>query len=110
MKKFVHDGCIKYYDDLDYKKLNQFKKNDVDVDKIVKFWEKLFKNETTKFSERVGTTDEELFSVVYHKLVHSPALESILQNEQAYATAAGAIAEKKAKQIFALSERSNLFY
>lgn len=30
------------------------------------------------------TDDSELFSTVYHKLVHSPALETILKVEHAY--------------------------
>lgn len=105
LKKFVERESVKYYDEIAGKKLDEFKKDNFDVDSVVKFWEKLFKNETVEYSEPVGTTDEELFSVVYHKLVHSSALESILQNEQAYATAAGAIAKKRTTQISALSEQ-----
>lgn len=71
----------------------------------MKDWEKLFKNETAEFADPVGTTDEELFSVVYHKLVHSPALETILQKEQTYATVAGAIADKRTKEIADLYKR-----
>lgn len=107
LKKFVNDETIKFYDDIADKDIEESKNPNFDIDEIVKSWEKLFRNETVEYSEPVGTTDEELFSTVYHKLVHSPALETILQEEQAYATSAGAAAAKRSQQISKLSKKQS---
>lgn len=106
LKKFVDCETSKYYDDLATERIEAAKEGSLDVDDVVKFWELAFKNEYVEYAEPVATTDEELFSVVYHKLVHSPALETILQAEQAYAETARTVANKRTEQIAALSERS----
>lgn len=38
-----------------------------------------------EFAEQKGTSDEEVFAAAYHKLVHSPACETILSVEHSYA-------------------------
>lgn len=67
------------------KLLNQLKNSEINVEGIVKGWEKLFKENVMEFAEQKGTSDEEVFAAAYHKLVHSPALETILQVENSYA-------------------------
>lgn len=109
MKQFVDEETVKYYDRIAEKDLQEFQSDNVDIDELVKFWEKLFKNETVEYSEPVGTTDEELFSTVYHKLVHSPALESILQEEHAYALTSGSAEAKRKKHLSELAEKQVLF-
>lgn len=57
---------------------------DLDVEDIIKNWEKIYKQRTVEYAEPLGTTDEELFAAAYHRLVHSPSLEPILQAEHKY--------------------------
>ncbi|KAJ1527639.1 hypothetical protein ONE63_007601 [Megalurothrips usitatus] len=38
-------------------------------------------HETEEYAEPRGSTDTEFFATVYHKLVHSPVLETMLQVE-----------------------------
>lgn len=55
--------------------------------------------------ERRCASDEELFSIAYHKLVHSPALDTMLQLEYMYALTVRQRADENDVQIANLSER-----
>jgi len=61
--------------------------------------------ETVEYAEPHGATDEELFSTVYHKLVHSPALETMLQVEHSYALAVRELMAQKDEQVAALTQK-----
>uniref|UniRef100_A0A0C9RB08 CL004_0 protein n=1 Tax=Fopius arisanus TaxID=64838 RepID=A0A0C9RB08_9HYME len=73
-----------YYDDRDDKLIDAAINGKLDVERIVKDWEKAYKTKTVEYAEPIGTTDEELFAAAYHRLVHSPSLEPILQAEHKY--------------------------
>lgn len=60
------------------------KNSTLDVEEIIKSWEKVFKEEIFEYSDRRCATDEELFAMAYHKLVHSPVLETMLKLEHNY--------------------------
>lgn len=61
--------------------------------------------ETVEYTEPHGATDEELFSTVYHKLVHSPALETMLQVEHSYALAVRELTGQRDEQLAALTQK-----
>ncbi|XP_026734305.1 protein C12orf4 homolog [Trichoplusia ni] len=85
LAKFVSEETKNFHNDRDMKLLNKLKNSEINVEGIVKGWEKLFKEHVMEFAEQKGTSDEEVFAAAYHKLVHSPALETILQVENSYA-------------------------
>ncbi|XP_047035896.1 protein C12orf4 homolog [Helicoverpa zea] len=85
LAKFVAEETKNFHNERDRKLLNQLKNSEINVEGIVKGWEKLFKDNVMEFAEQKGTSDEEVFAAAYHKLVHSPALETILQVENSYA-------------------------
>ncbi|GBP28789.1 Protein C12orf4 homolog [Eumeta japonica] len=85
LAKFVSKETKTFHNDRDEKLLNQLKNGEINVDGIVKSWEKLFKENVIEYAEQKGTSDEEVFAAAYHKLVHSPALNTILQVESSYA-------------------------
>ncbi|CAG4945248.1 unnamed protein product [Parnassius apollo] len=82
---FVSEETKDFHNKRDEKLLNQLKNSELNVEGIVKNWEKLFKENVVEFAEQKGTSDEEVFAAAYHKLVHSPALDTILQVENSYA-------------------------
>ncbi|XP_072936282.1 FERRY endosomal RAB5 effector complex subunit 3 [Epargyreus clarus] len=82
---FIADETKNFHNERDEKLLNQLKNSEINVEGIVKNWERLFKENVVEFAEQKGTSDEEVFAAAYHKLVHSPALETILQVESSYA-------------------------
>ncbi|XP_041973754.1 protein C12orf4 homolog [Aricia agestis] len=85
LANFVSEETKNYHNERDAKLLDQLKNSEINVDGVVKNWEKLFKENVVEFAEQKGTSDEEVFAAAYHKLVHSPALETILQVESSYA-------------------------
>lgn len=85
LAQFVAEETKNFHNERDKKLLNQLKNSEINVEGIIKNWEKLFKDNVMEFAEQKGTSDEEVFAAAYHKLVHSPALETILQVENSYA-------------------------
>jgi len=105
LKKFVSDETTRAFDQLAEEDIKSFKDGTLNVDDVVKFWDTAFRSEHVEYAEQAGQSDEELFSVVYHKLVHSPALETILQAEQVFAETARTAAKRRTGKIATLSER-----
>lgn len=56
-------------------------------------------------NEKPMTDDIELFSTVYHKLVHSPALETILQVENSYSLETQEIIQARDQDLAELSTK-----
>lgn len=81
------------------------KNSELNVEGIVKNWEKMFKENVMEFAEQKGTSDEEVFAAAYHKLVHSPALETILQVENSYAKTVMNTLKNKELDIKQLTQR-----
>lgn len=73
-----------YYDERDDKLIESATTGNIEIEKIIKAWEKVYKEKTAEYAEPIGTTDEELFAAAYHRLVHSPSLEPILHAEHKY--------------------------
>ncbi|XP_066591959.1 FERRY endosomal RAB5 effector complex subunit 3 [Prorops nasuta] len=75
---------LDYYDKNTEKLIDAAKSGDLDIEEIIKAWEKIYKQKTVEYADPIGTTDEELFAAAYHKLIHSPSLEPILQAEHKF--------------------------
>ncbi|XP_069673035.1 FERRY endosomal RAB5 effector complex subunit 3 isoform X2 [Periplaneta americana] len=105
LDEFVKKETMKYYDDVSEKLIQNAKDGEIDVDEIIKTWEKTFKEETVEYADPHGATDEELFSTVYHRLVHSPALETMLQVEHSYALAVRELTGQRDEQVTALTQK-----
>ncbi|CAK9819118.1 Protein C12orf4 homolog [Anthophora plagiata] len=75
---------LEFYDEKAEKALENAKSGNTDIEEIIKNWEKNYKQKTVEYADPIGTTDEELFAAAYHRLVHSPSLEPILQAEHKF--------------------------
>lgn len=60
-----------------------------------------------EYADRRCASDEELFATAYHKMVHSPALETMLQVEHMYSKTVRQKTQEKNANIQMLSERCN---
>lgn len=58
-----------------------------------------------EYAEQKGTSDEEVFANAYHKLVHSPALETILQVESSYANTVEETLKNRDEDIQKITQR-----
>ncbi|CAH0720983.1 unnamed protein product, partial [Brenthis ino] len=105
LAQFVSEETKTFHNERDAKLLDQLKNNELNVDGIVKNWEKLFKENVVDFAEQKGSSDEEVFAAAYHKLVHSPALETIMQVESAYAKTVMDMLKNRDEDIEKLTKR-----
>ncbi|XP_026754059.1 protein C12orf4 homolog [Galleria mellonella] len=105
LAEFVAVETKNFHNDRDEKLLDQLKNSEINVEGIIKSWEKLFKENVMEFAEQKGTSDEEVFAAAYHKLVHSPALETILQVENSYAHTVMNMLKNRDEDIEKLTQR-----
>ena len=80
----IKELTLQFYNEKAEKALANAKSGNLDIEDIIKNWEKIYKQKTVDYADPIGTTDEELFAAAYHRLVHSPSLEPILQAEHKY--------------------------
>ncbi|KAK9891392.1 hypothetical protein WA026_014633 [Henosepilachna vigintioctopunctata] len=102
---FIEEKERQFYDTYLEDEISRAKKDPEFLEDLTKQWEKLFKEETAEFADKKCTSDEELFASAYHKLVHSPALETILSVEHLYAKAVRRRTDQKDAFIQDLSEK-----
>ncbi|XP_045533252.1 protein C12orf4 homolog [Pieris brassicae] len=105
LAEFIAEETKNYHNERDEKLLNQLKNGELNIEGIIKGWEKNFKENVLEFAEQKGSSDEEVFATAYHKLVHSPALETILQVESSYAKTVMNMIQNRDKDIKNLTER-----
>ena len=84
LESSIKEWTLRFHDQKAEKLLDSAKQGALDVEEIIKSWEKIYKEKTAEYAEPMGTTDEELFAAAYHRLVHSPSLEPILQAEHKF--------------------------
>lgn len=107
IKAFIDERTKEYYKELSNKIVQKAKEHDVNIDEVTKEWEKAMREEMVEFGEKRCASDEELFATAYHKLVHSPALETMLQLEHMYSKTVRQKTEEKNTFIKQLSERQS---
>ncbi|CAG9822983.1 unnamed protein product [Phaedon cochleariae] len=83
---------------------NKIKMN---LEDIIKEWETVMHDEIAEYAEHRVASDEELFATAYHKMVHSPALETMLQLEHMYSRTVGQKTDEKKRLVQELSERQS---
>ncbi|XP_038219487.1 protein C12orf4 homolog [Zerene cesonia] len=105
LASFIADETKNFYNERDEKLLNQLKNGELNIEGIIRGWEKSFKENVLEFAEQKGSSDEEVFAAAYHKLVHSPALETILQVESSYAKTVMNMIQNRDEDIKKLTER-----
>ncbi|XP_044256776.1 protein C12orf4 homolog isoform X2 [Tribolium madens] len=103
LSQFISDWSIKHNNEHTAALIDDARNDKTNIDEITKEWEKLMREETAEYGERRCASDEELFATAYHKMVHSPALETMLQLEHMYSKTVRAKTEEKNKCIQNLS-------
>lgn len=96
---------LEFYDEKAEKALENAKSGTLDIEDIIKNWEKIYKQKTVEYADPIGTTDEELFAVAYHRLVHSPSLEPILQAEHKHGREVTEVIQMRDSQYEQLTQK-----
>ena len=105
LDNFVKSKTLKFYDNKAESVVDDAKNGKLDVEEIIRKWERWYKQSTVEYAEPMGTTDEELFAAAYHRLVHSPSLEPILQAEHKFGKDVTEVIERRNKEYEQLTKR-----
>lgn len=71
LQEFVKKQNQDYYDARDDDLVEQFKQNKIDIEKLIRDKERLYKEEILEYADRIGPTDEEIFAQSFHRYEHS---------------------------------------
>lgn len=130
MQKFIDKCSIDFYDRQTVDAIDSIKNETIEIEDIVKYWEKAFKDvsvdfllyfyalekynilsvvnvlqETFSFADNKGPSNNQLFATAFHKLAHSgPSLDAILHIEYGYAQAVQDIMSRKSRQIISVTK------
>jgi hypothetical protein len=104
LARFVNEKSIEYNNAYTTELTDNARTDKINIDELAKEWEKLMREEMAEYGERRCASDEELFATAYHKMVHSPALETMLQLEHMYSKTVRTKTEEKNRCIQSLSE------
>lgn len=105
LSEFVIDNSVKFNNEKSTEVIDKARNTEINIEETTKEWEKIMKEEMAEFGERRCASDEELFATAYHKMVHSPALETMLQLEHMYSKTVRTKTSDKNRHIIRLSER-----
>lgn len=101
----VKRWTLEFHDDKSELLIKAAQNGETDVEEVIKNWEKVYKLKTSAYAEPVGTTDEELFAAAYHRLVHSPSLETILQAEHEFGRAVTDVVQQRDSEFAKLTKK-----
>ncbi|XP_017884262.1 protein C12orf4 homolog [Ceratina calcarata] len=105
LERTIEMLTLEFYDEKSEKAIENAKSGTLDIEDIIKNWEKIYKQKTTEYADPMGTTDEELFAAAYHRLVHSPSLEPILQAEHKFGRDVTEVIQMKDTQYEQLTQK-----
>lgn len=85
LRAFISTENQRYNDECDDKLIESARNGSLDIEEVIKDYERLYKEEIADPSEIVGPNDDEIFAQSFHTLVHSSSLPAILTKEKSYA-------------------------
>lgn len=85
LHQFIETQNQAYQDDCDEELLEGARNGAIDIEAVIKDYEKLYKEEIADPGDIVGPNDDEIFAQSFHTLVHSSSLPKILTEEKIYA-------------------------
>lgn len=103
--QFIERETDKLNDENATEAIEKVRKGEIDVDKLAEAWEKAYTQEVKEFAKPEEVSKEQQFSEVYHSLIHSPALETLLNLEHTYALTIEDLIQQRDQDLRHLDER-----
>ncbi|XP_060575624.1 protein C12orf4 homolog [Ruditapes philippinarum] len=104
LREFIDKETDKLHDENATEAIEKVRQGQVDVDKLAEAWEKAYKQEVKVFAKPEEVSAEQQFSEVYHSLIHSPALETLLNLEHTYALTIEDLIQQRDQDLQHLNE------
>lgn len=108
LKQFIHIENQAYYDECDNKLLESAKNGSIDVESLIRDFEKRTKEEVGDPKDICGPSDDEIFAQSFHTLVHSSSLPAILQKEKTYADVIAELSRRMNEEMETLNVAQQL--
>lgn len=105
LEKFVTDETNKLFDENSQNALQRLKNGDINIDDVVTKWHNAFSEEVKRYAKPESVTEQQVFSEVYHSLIHSPALDTLLNLEHTYALTIEDLIQQRDKDLEYLDDR-----
>lgn len=108
LEYFTSEETTKHYDELSSQAFDAFQDIESNaVDHLIEKWTKAFTEEHMRYATLEEPDESVTFPDMYHKLIHSPALETLLNLEHSYALAVGEDVQKRDKSLYELQMRQS---
>lgn len=105
LEKFMTEETNKLFDENSQKALQRLKNGDINIDDVVTKWHNAFSEEVKHYAKPESVTEQQVFSEVYHSLIHSPALDTLLNLEHTYALTIEDLIQQRDKDLEYLDDR-----
>lgn len=105
LEKFMTEETNKLFDENSQKALQRLKNGDINIDDVVTKWHTAFSEEVKRYAKPESVTEQQVFSEVYHSLIHSPALDTLLNLEHTYALTIEDLIQQRDKDLEYLDDR-----
>ncbi|GFS60646.1 protein C12orf4 homolog [Trichonephila inaurata madagascariensis] len=108
LEEFSRKETTKYYDELDREAVEKIKKaSSEEIDELVQKWTTAFKEEHMKYAKVEEPSEKATFPEMYHRLIHSPALETLLNLEHSYALSVGELVQARDQALHEMQQRQS---
>lgn len=105
LQEFVKTETSSLYDKNADEAINKVKDNESIVDELLGRWVKTYSQELRMFAKPFELSRDEKFAEVYHTLIHSPALETLLNLEHEYSLGVEKIIRERDRSLQQLQEK-----
>ncbi|KAK6170121.1 hypothetical protein SNE40_018593 [Patella caerulea] len=85
LSKFIEEETKKWHENNAQAAIDSVINGSVNEDDLIERWTRAFTQEVKEYAKPEEITNEQMFSDIYHTLIHSPALETVLNLEHTYA-------------------------
>ncbi|XP_076331224.1 FERRY endosomal RAB5 effector complex subunit 3-like isoform X1 [Tachypleus tridentatus] len=107
LEGFVSEQTKKFLDERSEQNIRPYQTGDADIESLVERWSQAFREEHTMYAKPDEESSETSFSEVYHSLIHSPALDTMLHLEHTYAMAVEEMVREKEETLELLLRRQS---
>ena len=105
LEEFTIKETQSYQDEIAERAIELVRSGEKDASGLVNEWTRAYTQGVAKFAPKETVTNELVFSEVYHALIHSAALETLLNLEHTYALAVGEIIAQRDRDMDHLDQR-----
>lgn len=99
LQNFVTKETSIFYSEKATEVIKNFQASDGDIGKLAKKWSKAFREEHMKYTKPEDPSEDSSFPEMYHHLIHSAALETMLNLEHSYALSVGDLVQGRDKAL-----------